>query len=279
VVCGPTASGKSDLSDALADRLTQTYGLHAPTLVVDSMQVYKELPVITNQARCRPAQLVGIVPVTEEWTVARHRDLAEGIIKETKTPFVIDAGTGMYLNAVLLDVPLTPKVSQQIRAQAAEISVGAQNPRRAARAKELELVGAPRRGSIWDGSLRYATTLIYLRPPREALDAAVARRSERIARAGLPEAARIKELLERGARINPPVLDSIGVRELLEHLSGTMSLAEAETQITTRTRQLARRQVRWFDKLARTLPATNAEMTVAESPTEIDIDGIVCMIQ
>jgi tRNA dimethylallyltransferase len=279
VVCGPTASGKSDLSDALADRLTQTYGLHAPTLVVDSMQVYKDLPVITNQARCRPAQLVGIVPVTEEWTVARHRDLAEGIIKETKTPFVIDAGTGMYLNAVLLDVPLTPKVSQQIRAQAAEISVGAQNPRRAARAKELELVGAPRRGSIWDGSLRYATTLIYLRPPREALDAAVARRSERIARAGLPEAARIKELLERGARINPPVLDSIGVRELLEHLSGTMSLAEAETQITTRTRQLARRQVRWFDKLARTLPATNAEMTVAESPTEIDIDGIVCMIQ
>ncbi|MDQ3910557.1 MAG: hypothetical protein M3305_01980, partial [Actinomycetota bacterium] len=141
MVCGPTASGKSDLSDSLADGVTQTYGLYAPTLVVDSMQVYKELPVITNQARRRPAELVGIVPVTEEWTVARHRDRAEEIIEATEMPFVLDAGTGMYLNAIILDVPLAPKVSQEIRTQAAEITVGAQNPRRAARAKELKLTG------------------------------------------------------------------------------------------------------------------------------------------
>jgi tRNA dimethylallyltransferase len=285
VVCGPTASGKSDLSDALAERLTQTYGLYTPTLVVDSMQVYRELPVITNQARRRPAELVGIVSVTEEWTVARHRDLAEQIVGETQTPFVLDAGTGMYLNAILFDVPLAPKVSKQIRTQAQRISVGAQNPRRATRAKELELAGAPHRGSIWDGILRYATTLIYLRPTREALDTAVARRSERIARGGLDEVAKIKELSEHGAKINPPVLDSIGVRELLKYLSGTMTFQEAESQITTRTRQLARRQLRWFDKLTRALSAsaelsaTDAEITVAESPTEIDIARIVCMIQ
>jgi tRNA dimethylallyltransferase len=282
VVCGPTASGKSDLSDALAERLTQTYGLYAPTLVVDSMQVYEELPVITNQARRRPAELVGVVSVTEEWTVARHREFAERIvgetIGETQTPFVLDAGTGMYLNAVILDVPLAPKVSQEIRTHAQEISVAAQNPRRAARAKELELAGAPHRGSIWDGILRYDTTLIYLRPTRETLDVAVARRSQRIARRGLDEAARIKELAQRGAKINPPVLDSIGVRELLEHLRGTMTLQEVETQITTRTRQLARRQLRWFDKLANTLSAS-AQITVAESPIEIDIDSIVCMLQ
>ena len=284
MVCGPTASGKSDLSDALAERLTQIYGLYVPTLVVDSMQVYEELPVITNQPRRRPAELVGIVSVTEEWTVARHRDLAEGIIRETQTPFVLDAGTGMYLNAMILDVPLAPKVSQEIRAQAQQISIGAQNPRRAARAKELELAGAPHRGSIWDGNLRYATTLIYLRPDNEALDAAVARRSERIARGGLHEAARIKELAERGESINPPILGAIGVRELLDHLCGTMTLTEAQTQITTRTRQLARRQLRWFDKLTRTLSASaelsaSAQMTIAESPTGIDLDSIVCMIQ
>ena len=68
VVCGPTASGKSDLSDALAERLTEAEGRHVPTLAVDSMQVYRELPMITNQARGRPAELVGIVSVTEEWT-------------------------------------------------------------------------------------------------------------------------------------------------------------------------------------------------------------------
>jgi tRNA A37 N6-isopentenylltransferase MiaA len=69
-----------------------------------------------------------------------------------------------------------------------------------------------------------------------------------------------------------------------------MTAKEAQTQITTRTRQLARRQLRWFDKLTRTLSAStelstsaglpaNTEITVAESPTEIDIDSIVCMIQ
>jgi tRNA dimethylallyltransferase len=243
------------------------------------MQVYEELPVITNQARRRPAELVGIVPVTEEWTVARHRDLAEGVIGEAQTPFVLDAGTGMYLNAIIFDVPLAPKVSKEIRAQARQISVGAQNPRRAARARELELAGAPHRGSIWDCNLRFGTTLIYLRPTRETLDAALAKRSERIARGGLEEAAKIKDLAQRGAKINASVLDSIGVRELLEHLSGIVTLQEAETQITTRTRQLARRQLRWFDKLARTLSATGAQISVAESPTKIGVDSIVCMIQ
>src|SRR3712207_8321301 len=66
VVCGPTASGKSELSDALAERLTQAQGDHVPTLAVDSMQVYREIPTITNQARRRRAELVGIVSVTQE---------------------------------------------------------------------------------------------------------------------------------------------------------------------------------------------------------------------
>ena len=293
MVCGPTASGKSDLSDALAEGLTEAYGLYAPTLVVDSMQVYEELPVITNQARRRPAELVGIVSVTEEWTVARHRDLAEEIIGETKTPFVLDAGTGMYLNAIILDVPLAPKVSQDIRRKAAEISAGAQNTRRAVRAKELELARAPARGSIWDGYVRYDCAVIYLRPSTDALDAAVAKRSQKIAREGLEEAAKIKvlaegelaegevaegELAEGGANINPSVLDSIGVRELLEYLSHNITLEEATTRITTRTRRLARRQRRWFDKLARTLSG-RAEITVAESPAGLDVTSIVCMIQ
>src|SRR3712207_5864179 len=75
VVCGPTTGGKSELSDTFAERLTEAKGQQVPTLAVDSMQVYRELPVITNQSRSRPAELVGIVSVTEEWTVARHKAL------------------------------------------------------------------------------------------------------------------------------------------------------------------------------------------------------------
>jgi tRNA dimethylallyltransferase len=266
VVCGPTASGKSELSDALAEGLTEALGDWVPTLVVDAMQVYGEIPTITNQARRRPAELVGIVSVTEEWTVARHKARAEEIIGGIETPFVLDAGTGMYLNAIILDMPLAPQVDAKTRQLAQGITLNAPNPRRAARAKELELAGAPARGSIWDGKLRYETAMFYLRPDRETLDAAIAKRSERIVSGGLEEAAKIKELEEAGAWINPSVADSIGVGELLEHLRGKITLEEAQTRITTRTRKLARRQMRWFDKLARTLEG-RIFMEIVESPS------------
>ncbi|HET7269849.1 MAG TPA: tRNA dimethylallyltransferase [Rubrobacter sp.] len=229
------------------------------------MQVYKEIPVITNQGRRRPAELVGIISVTEEWTVARHRACAERIIASEKAAhFVLDAGTGMYLNAILLDIPIAPKVSPELRSKAQKAARGESNPRRAARAKELELAGAMDRGSIWDGELRYDTAIFYLRPERPAIDAAIARRSREIARDGLQEAAKIKDLIDSGARISPSVLESVGVRELTEYLSGTLSLQQAEERISTRTRRLARRQMRWFDKLSHTLDG-RARITVVHN--------------
>ena len=268
VVCGPTASGKSELSDTLAEGLTGVHGGHIRTLAVDSMQVYREIPTITNQARRRPAELVGIVSVGEEWTVARHKTQAREIIEGLNLPFVLDAGTGMYLNAILLDISLAPKVEASVRRLAQRITAGAPNPRRAARAMELELVGAFGRGSIWGGDLRYDATVLYLRPRTEVLDAAISRRSERISRDGREEAATLREMAERGA-VNASVRNSIGVRELIEHLEGMTTIEEAQNRISTRTRQLARRQIRWFDKLARTLKG-RADVTVAESPTDPD---------
>jgi len=239
-------------------------GRHVPTLAVDSMQVFRELPVITNQARERPAELVGVVSVTEKWTVARHRARAEEIISREDS-FVLDAGTGMYLNAILLDVPLAPRVSPSLRQQAREAAAHETNPRRAARAKELELAGAEARGSIWEGSLRYDTSIVYLRPERPAIDAAIDGRSRRIARDGLGEAERLRDMVAAGKRISPQVIDSVGVRELFGYLSGTLSLQEAQDLIATRTRRLARRQMRWFDKLARILEG-RARITVLPGP-------------
>jgi tRNA dimethylallyltransferase len=227
------------------------------------MQVYRELPVITNQARRRPAELVGIVSVTDEWTVARHKALAEEIIA-SEAKFVLDAGTGMYLNAILLDIPLAPKVSTELRRQAQRAAEGESNPRRAARAKELELAGTAKRGSIWEGELRFDTAVIYLRPERHALDAAIEERSRRITLNGLEEAGRLREMAASGVRISPQVMDSVGVRELYGHLSGTISLQQAKDLIAIRTRRLARRQMRWFDKLARTLQG-RASITVVQS--------------
>ncbi|CAN5766406.1 tRNA (adenosine(37)-N6)-dimethylallyltransferase MiaA [soil metagenome] len=227
------------------------------------MQVYRELPVITNQARRRPAELVGIVSVTEEWTVAIHRARAQEIIA-AEDAFVLDAGTGMYLNAILLDLPLAPKVSPSLRRQAQEAAQGEPNPRRAARAKELELAGAGGRGSIWEGELLYETTIVYLRPERHAVDAAIEERSRRITLNGLREAERLADMVAAGTSVSPQVMDSVGVRELIGHLSGTLPLQQAQDLIATRTRRLARRQLRWFDKLARSLQG-RARITVVQS--------------
>jgi tRNA dimethylallyltransferase len=262
VVCGPTASGKSELSDALGERLSEARGGHVPTLVVDSMQVYRELPIITNQARQRPAELVGVVSVTEEWSVAVHRARAEEIVAR-EPAFVLDAGTGMYLNAILLDFPLAPTVSLELRRRAEETSVGTPNPRRASRQRELELAGADARGSVWDGNPRYETAIFYLRPERTDIDAAIAERSKKIARHGLQEAEQLVDMLARGEKISPSAMDSVGVRELSQHLSGEISLDRAEDLIATRTRRFARRQIRWFDKLARILEG-RARITVLE---------------
>ena len=235
------------------------------------MQVYREIPAITNQARRRPAELVGVVSVTEEWTVALHKERSEKIVEGTEAPFVLDAGTGMYLNAILLDIPLAPKVERETRTLAQSIAAGVPNPRRASRAKELELAGASQRGSVWGGDLRYYTSIVYMRPGRERLDRAIARRSARIVRDGLGEAARLRDMARAGASVNPSVADSIGVRELLLQLEGELSSQEAEERISTRTRKLARRQSRWFDKLARTLQR-RANVQVVESVPALDLD-------
>jgi tRNA dimethylallyltransferase len=207
--------------------------------------------------------------VTEDWTVARHRALAEEIIAK-EANFVLDAGTGMYLNAILLDIPLAPKVPAELRRRAEQAAEGEPNPRRAARTRELELAGAPVRGSIWGGDLRYDTAIVYLRPDRPTLDAAIDERSKRIALDGLKEAKRLREMAAAGTRISPQVMDSVGVRELCQHLAGTISLPQAQDHVATRTRRLARRQMRWFDKLARTLEG-RASLTVVQS-TDYQLD-------
>jgi tRNA dimethylallyltransferase len=252
VVCGPTAAGKSELADALAGSLSRELGAWITTILVDSMQVYREIPRITNQARGRAAELAGMVSVAEEWTVARHKMRAEAIIGSLPEdlPFVLDAGTGMYLNALVLDVPLAPKVPREVRAEAEKLAVTAQNPRREARRLELELAGTSERGSIWDARPRYDLAFVYLRPPRQELDRNILTRSSKIVRDGAEEA---DLLVETDLVPNPSVRGAIGVKEMLLHNLGDLSAEEAEEAIATRTRRLARRQLRWFDKLARTL--------------------------
>lgn len=256
------------MSDEIAGILSEVRGSWVPTIVVDSMQVYREIPRITNQERERPAELVSVTSVTDEWTMARHRTAADEILAGYGGPFVLDAGTGMYLNALILDIDVAPRVPEEVRREAEESATSAANPRRAARERELALIGAPARGSIWSGALRYEVDMIYIRPERTSMDEAISRRSRRISREGLQEADVLRDLEVRGLSPNPSVRASIGVRELMDVVAGSISLDEAEGRISTRTRRLARRQVRWFDKLAHAL-RDRVRLTVVSDVKEL----------
>jgi tRNA dimethylallyltransferase len=255
------------LAEGLSVASRSPEGSRVTTILVDSMQVYREIPIITNQARSRPAELAGVVSVEEEWTVARHKESTDEIIGSIAPdiPFVLDAGTGMYLNAIVLDIPLAPKAPSRVRVEAERLASGAENPRRETRRLELGLLGAQDRGSIWDGPLRYDVTFVYVRPSRHSLDRNIGVRSSKMVRDGLEEA---RSLAESAGVPNASVREAIGVKEMLLHVSGRLSADEAEETIAARTRRLARRQLRWFDKLARRVPDAASRFIVLERPNQ-----------
>jgi len=255
------------LAEGLSTVSGSSEGSHVTTILVDSMQVYREIPIITNQARSRPATLAGVVSVEEEWTVVRHKESTEEIIGSISPdlPFVLDAGTGMYLNAIVLDIPLAPKAPSRVRVEAERLASDAQNPRRETRRLELGLLGAQNRGSIWDGPLRYDATFVYVRPSRHSLDRNIGTRASRMVRDGLEEA---RSLAESTRVPNASVREAIGVKEMLLHISGSLTADEAEETIAARTRRLARRQLRWFDKLARRVPDAASRFIVLEHPNQ-----------
>ena len=276
-VCGPTASGKSDLSDELADLLTERSGVWTPTIAVDSMQVYREIPEISNQKRRRPAELVAVTSVTREWNVARHREAADGIISGTASKTcLLDAGTGMYLNALITDMELAPRVHADTRRAAEETVLGREvsgNRRRQTRELELKLAGAGRRASIWDAEPRFETDLIFLRPPVDVLSKAIQERTKRILSLGTPEILHLQNMARAGNPATTQVQNAIGVKEISQYLEGTLSESAAGERITIRTRALAKRQIRWFDKLARTLePKPGVRVFARESPKDLKHD-------
>ena len=244
--------------------------MRVPVAVVDSMQVYRELPIITNQARERDAEMVGVTSVEDEWTMARHRSLVDRISESSDAPLILDAGTGMYLNSILLDIDIYPKVSGDLRRLAESLAEGKRNHRRSAREKELELHGSRKpqeKGSIWEGDFRYEFRILYLRPGEVYLEDAIRRRSKTIAQRGTGE---VKDILDSYSyqEINYSVRESIGFKELRACLLGEITQKEAESRIFIRTRRLSVRQTRWFDKLVRVL-GHRAEILTLEGLEEL----------
>src|SRR6185436_18758090 len=112
-IFGPTASGKTAVAAAVADRID------GDVVSADSMQAYRGLPILTAQPE-RPTRLVGIWPLSHEGSVAEYADRAHAAIDELlsagRTP-VVAGGTGLYLRAALVDLALPPAPAPELRAR------------------------------------------------------------------------------------------------------------------------------------------------------------------
>src|SRR5438105_11096725 len=116
-IFGPTASGKSAVAEGIARRLP------AELVSADSMQVYRGLPILTNQSE-HPARLVGIWELDHEGSVGEYQELAHQAIDEIlaagRTPVVV-GGTGLYLRAALVDLELPPPPEPGVRERWEEV--------------------------------------------------------------------------------------------------------------------------------------------------------------
>ena len=103
-VYGPTASGKSEVAEAIAERTP------AEIISADAMQAYRGLPILTNQPE-HPTCLVGIWPLDHEGSVGEYQALAHAEIDKAlasgRTP-VVAGGTGLYLRSALADLRIPP---------------------------------------------------------------------------------------------------------------------------------------------------------------------------
>jgi tRNA dimethylallyltransferase len=189
-IFGPTASGKTDVAEALADRIG------GELVSADAMQVYRGLPILTNQSP-RPTRLVAIWPLTHEASVAEYQRLAHEAIDEIlatgRTPIVV-GGTGLYLRAALAGLDLPPAPPPALRARLdksyerlgparahallaerdpqAAARVHANDRRRVVRALELVELGrslAPVEDRLWAQDTRHPTAIIGLEVPRDDL--------------------------------------------------------------------------------------------------------------
>lgn len=272
LIAGPTASGKSRLALALAER-------HRGVVInADSMQVYADLAILTarpspeEEARV-PHALYGHVGGDEAYSAGRFlADAARAIdeARETGRLPIFVGGTGLYFKALtegLAPVPPIPSaIRQHWRAEAARIGaaglfahLAASDPETASKLKAtdtqrltraLEVLEATGVGlSVWqrrrgEPLIDIARAVCLLAAPdRDALYRHADARFEEMLRAGaLAEAA---ALIGKSYDAELPVLHALGVRPLARHLAGEIGLDAATGLAKIETRQYIKRQLSW----------------------------------
>jgi tRNA dimethylallyltransferase len=279
-IFGPTASGKTAVAEAVADRIG------GEVVSADSMQAYRGLPILTAQPK-RPTHLVGIWPLSNEGSVAEYAELAHTAIDERlaagKTP-VVAGGTGLYLRAALVDLRLPPAPPAELRAHWEELydrlgadrahdvlaerdpeaaaHVHANDRRRVVRALELTELGSslsPDADRLWTDETRHDTIVFGLDVPRDVLLGRIGQRARRMFDAGVVEEARAA----LAGDISSTAIHALGLREVV----GQPREAALEA-LVVRTRRYAAYQRKWMRRIPG-LVSVNANRPVEEVADDI----------
>jgi len=270
LIAGPTASGKSALAIALAEKRG------GMVINADSAQVYADLRILTarpseeEEARA-PHRLFGHIDGADLYSAARWAAEARAAIHEALglglLP-ILTGGTGLYLLTLLDGIAPIPDIEPEIRDEIRAMPVAEAHahltrldPEAAARlhpsdttrvGRALEVIrstGFPlaywhseRTGGI-GGEIALSATILL--PDRAWLHARTDMRFEAMLDGGA-----IDEVRELEARtdlaVNAPVRRAIGVREIADWQAGTITREEASKRAQAATRQYAKRQYTWF---------------------------------
>ncbi len=269
LIAGPTVSGKSALALKLASE--------RPSVIVnaDAMQVYADLRVLTARPSAAdeaaaPHRLFGHIDGAVPCSAADWAAEAKVVLAEAWAaglhPILV-GGTGLYIRTLLDGIAPVPAIDPVIRdaaralpVAAAHAALTAEDPLMAARlnpadtarvARALEVVRATGRSltewqRVKQGGIGKDVALhpIILDPPRHTLiERSDARIERMLADGALTEVSRIET---RQLDIGLPVMRAIGVRPLLAHLDGKMTIVEAQAQIRRDTNAYIKRQQTWL---------------------------------
>lgn len=268
VICGPTASGKSQLAIDLAK---EYYG---EIVNADTMSFYRNMnigtaKVMPTEMRGIPHHMIDVLDITEDANVAWYqreaRKVIDDIIARGKRPILV-GGTGLYIKAVVdeMNFPETnPEIRDRLNAEAEElgkaamferlkkldpaaaIAIDSQNLRRVIRALEvIEITGKPYTANLpQEGAMYYPdATWIGLDVPREVLDERIRVRAMKMFEDGLIE--EVRDLVIDGLLSGTTARLGHGYAQIIEWQMGLNADPIEETIIVTR--QYARRQETWF---------------------------------
>ncbi len=265
-VCGPTASGKSELSLDIA------VALGAEVVNVDSVQVYRGLDIGSAKVppagrRGVPHHLLDVFEPDRPANVAQFRELALGAVRDIsargRLPLLV-GGSGMYFTVLLHGLADVPQASAEVRAavaalapdemhrelmQADPAAAARLHPgdlQRVSRALEIVRMSGSRPSELMAGhgfaSADVVSLVLVLCRPRAELYGRINQRSAKMLEEGLLKEA--GDLLQRYGPVSP--LATLGYKQACQALAGSLPEAGLAAEIALHTRRFAKRQMTYW---------------------------------